>query len=65
VFVPFRDGIESLPVEHARSGHEFGEAELVWRRTECGEMGEADAGLPAECPDCGEPEEAPTYWTGD
>ncbi|MFC7157343.1 rubredoxin-like domain-containing protein [Halomarina halobia] len=65
VFVTVREGVEALTVEHARSGHEFGAAELVWRCTECGEMGEIDEGLPEECPNCGEPKESLMYWTED
>ena len=64
-FVTTREGIESLSVEHARSGHDFGEATLMWRCTNCGEMGELDEGLPDECPNCGEPKEALMYWTED
>lgn len=64
-FVSSREGVEALSVEHARSGHEFGEAELMWRCTECGEMGEIDEGLPEECPNCNSPKEALMYWTED
>jgi len=64
-FVTTREGVESLSVEHARAGHDFGEAELMWRCTECGEMGDIDEGLPDECPGCGEPKEALMYWTED
>jgi len=64
-FVSTRQGVESMSVEHARSGHDFGEAELMWRCTECGEMGEIDEGIPDECPNCGEPKEALMYWTED
>ncbi|WP_135821809.1 DUF7130 family rubredoxin-like protein [Halostella litorea] len=64
-FVSTRDGVEGLSVEHARSGHEFGEAELMWRCTECGEMGEIDEGLPDRCPGCGSEKEALMYWTED
>ena len=64
-FVTTREGVESLSIEHARSGHDFGEAELMWRCTNCGEMGEIDDGLPEECPNCGEPKEALMYWTED
>lgn len=48
VFLSTRDGIEGLSIEHARSGHSFGEAELMWRCLNCGEMGELDDedGLP-------------------
>ncbi|WP_128476946.1 DUF7130 family rubredoxin-like protein [Halorussus pelagicus] len=64
-FVSTREGVESMSIEHARSGHDFGEAELMWRCTECGEMGEIDEGIPEECPNCGEPKEALMYWTED
>ena len=52
-FVSTRDGVELLSIEHARSGHEFGDAHLMWRCTNCGEMREPDEGLPERCPDCG------------
>jgi len=64
-FVTTRDGIEALSVEHARSGHEFGKAELMWRCTVCGEMGEIDDGLPETCPNCGTERENLMYWTED
>jgi len=65
VFLTTRGGVESLSVEHARSGHAFGEAELVWRCTTCGEMGPIDGALPATCPNCDAPREALMYWTED
>ncbi|QLG49705.1 DUF7130 family rubredoxin-like protein [Natrinema halophilum] len=64
-FVTTRDGVEGMSVEHARSGHEFGEAELMWRCMECGEMGEIDGGLPDDCPNCGRSKENLMYWTED
>ena len=64
-FVTTDDGIESLSVEHARSGHDFGEAELMWRCLNCGEMGELDDELPDACPNCGVPKEELYYWTED
>ncbi|QSX00561.1 DUF7130 family rubredoxin-like protein [Haloterrigena alkaliphila] len=64
-FVTTREGAESMSVEHARSGHEFGEAELMWRCMECGEMGEIDEGLPEDCPNCGTERENLMYWTED
>ncbi|WP_226482267.1 anaerobic ribonucleoside-triphosphate reductase [Natrinema amylolyticum] len=64
-FVTTRDGAEAMSVEHARSGHEFGEAELMWRCMECGEMGEIDDGLPDECPNCNTEREDLMYWTED
>ena len=57
VFVTTRSGVEALSVEHARSGHTFGEAELMWRCMECGEMGRIDGDLPDECPGCDAPRE--------
>lgn len=65
VFVTLRDGKESLSVDHARSGHNFGEAELMWRCMECGEMGEIDEDLPDNCPNCGTEREDLMYWTED
>jgi len=65
VFVTFRDGVEALSVEHARTGHNFGEGELMWRCTECGEMGQIEDGLPDECPNCGVAKEQLMYWTED
>ena len=64
-YVTMREGLEAMSVEHARSGHEFGEAELMWRCMECGEMGELDDDLPGECPNCGAPKEDLMYWTED
>jgi len=64
-FVSTRTGVEHLSVEHARSGHDFGEAELMWRCTVCGEMGEIDEGLPDTCPGCNNGKENLMYWTED
>ncbi|WP_313692858.1 DUF7130 family rubredoxin-like protein [Halorarum halobium] len=64
-YVTTRDGIESLSIEHERAGHEFGEGELMWRCSDCGEMGEIDDDLPVECPNCGAPREHIYYWTED
>lgn len=63
VFLTTRDGVESFSVQHARSGHSFGEAELMWRCLDCGEMGEL--GLPETCPNCGVRREELMYWTED
>jgi len=38
-------------------GKDFGEGYLMWRCTECGEMGPLDEGFPDECPNCGAAEE--------
>jgi rubrerythrin len=63
-FVTTREGIEALSVEHERAGHEFGGAELVWRCSQCGAIGEL-GDLPEECPDCAAPREDLYYWTED
>ena len=65
VFVSTREGAESLSIEHARTGHTFGQGELMWRCTVCGEMGEIDEGLPETCPSCGTEKENLMYWTED
>ncbi|MGB9987044.1 DUF7130 family rubredoxin-like protein [Salarchaeum japonicum] len=64
-YVTTREGVESLSIEHERAGHEFGEAELTWRCSECGEMGDLHDGLPDECPSCGAEKEQLYYWTED
>jgi rubrerythrin len=64
-FVTSREGVERLSIEHARSGQSFGEAELMWRCSECGEMGEIDEGFPDICPNCGTEKENIMYWTED
>ena len=63
-FVSTRSGIDSLSVTHERAGHSFGEAELMWRCAECGEVGDIHA-MPDECPSCGAPKEDIYYWTED
>ena len=63
-YVTTREGIAKLSIEHERSGHEFGEAELMWRCTNCGEMGDVKE-LPDTCPNCGVPKEELYYWTED
>lgn len=64
-YVTMREGIEAMSVEHVRSGHEFGEAELMWRCSKCGEMGELEDDLPEGCPSCGAAKEDLYYWTED
>lgn len=54
IFVTTRGGMEQLSIEHARSGHAFGEAHLMWRCMDCGEMGPLDDSIPDRCPDCGQ-----------
>lgn len=64
-FVSTREGMELLSIEHARSGHEFGEAHLMWRCMQCGEMGEIDEGIPERCPNCNAEKEELMWWTED
>jgi rubrerythrin len=65
VFVSVREDVGSFSVEHVRAGHAYGEAELVWRCTECGEVGDLAETLPSTCPNCGVEREALMYWTED
>ncbi|SEQ80995.1 DUF7130 family rubredoxin-like protein [Natrinema salaciae] len=65
LYVTLRDGIEGMSVEHVRSGQAFGEAELMWRCWECGELGRLDHDVPDECPSCGADREDLYYWTED
>lgn len=65
VFVSTREGVEARSVEHVRSGHDFGEAHLMWRCMNCGEMGQIDEGLPETCPNCGVEKEQIMWWTED
>jgi rubrerythrin len=64
-YVTTREGVEALSIEHERAGHEFGEAELMWRCSECGELGDLQESFPEECPNCGVEKEAIYYWTED
>ncbi|MFB6135984.1 MAG: rubredoxin-like domain-containing protein [Halobacteriaceae archaeon] len=63
-FVTIREGVASMSIEHERSGHEFGEAELMWRCSDCGALGDLEE-LPDECPNCGAPAEHIYWWTED
>jgi hypothetical protein len=65
VFVTRREGVAALGSGHVRAGPAFGEAELVWRCTDCGEVDDLGDGLPDRCPACGAPREALMYWTED
>jgi len=65
VYVTTREGSPAMSIEHARSGHGVGEAELMWRCTECGEMGRIDDELPEQCPNCATERENLMYWTED
>jgi len=53
-----------LSVDHERTDR-AGEAELMWRCWECGEMGNLSAELPSSCPSCGADREELYYWTED
>ncbi|QLG60743.1 DUF7130 family rubredoxin-like protein [Halorarum salinum] len=64
-YVTTREGIVSLSIEHERAGHEVGEGELMWRCSDCGEMGDLDDEFPEACPNCGAPREHVYYWTED
>lgn len=64
-YVTLRDGLEGMSVEHVRSGKNFGEAHLMWRCLECGEMGDLENDLPEHCPSCGAEREELYYWTED
>lgn len=46
---------EHVSLEH-EPGQAFGEGYLMWKCTNCGEMGKLD-GMPEECPNCGAPKE--------
>lgn len=64
-YVTAEEGIKAMSIEHLRSGHEFGEAELMWRCWECGEMGKIDGEFPDMCPSCEAPREDIYYWIED
>lgn len=64
-FVTTREGVNALSIEHERAGHEFGEAELMWRCAECGELGDLQEAFPEACPNCGVEKEALYYWIED
>jgi predicted RNA-binding Zn-ribbon protein involved in translation (DUF1610 family) len=63
-FVTTREGIDALSVEHEHTTPGSGTAELMWRCSDCGEMGDIHD-LPEECPDCGAERERLFYWTED
>lgn len=62
--VTTREGIDALSIEHERAGHEYGEAELVWRCDDCGEVGDI-GNIPDNCPSCGADRTALYYWRED
>jgi len=63
-FVTTREGIAALSVEHEHTPHDVGEAELLWRCSDCGAVGDVED-IPDECPDCDAPREHLYYWTED
>jgi hypothetical protein len=64
-YVSFREGLEALSSEHVKSGGAWGEAELMWRCWQCGEMGRIEDDLPENCVSCGAAREELYYWTED
>lgn len=64
-YVTFREGLEGLSSEHVHPTGSFGEAELMWRCWDCGEMGTLDTDFPEACPNCGAEREQLYYWTED
>ncbi len=52
------------PESHRSTSGEFGEAYLMWRCMECGEMGSIES-IPEECPGCTASRESLYYWTED
>lgn len=64
-----RDGVSSGSTADRRrtsatARKDFGEARLVWRCDDCGELGSLTA-FPSACPDCGAGREALFYFTED
>ena len=55
---------DHVSLEHD-PGQGFGEGYIMWRCSECGEMGELDEGIPETCPNCGAPEEDIYAWLED
>ncbi|PSQ15236.1 hypothetical protein BRD00_14735 [Halobacteriales archaeon QS_8_69_26] len=64
-YVTLDDGLAELSVEHVRSSPQLGEAELMWRCWQCGEMGRLEGEVPECCPACDSPEEELYYWIED
>ncbi|MFB6137591.1 MAG: rubredoxin-like domain-containing protein [Halobacteriaceae archaeon] len=63
-YVTTEAGMEAMSVEHEHPGPQYGEAELMWRCSACGAMGDIDD-MPERCPDCEAPREDIYYWTED
>ena len=66
IMVSIREGADLRGLErHQKSGQSFGEAYIMWRCMNCGEMDEIEDGLPDNCPNCGVEKEELMYWTED
>lgn len=63
-YVTAKEGIRGLSVTHEHTIPEMGEAQLMWRCSACGEVGDVED-IPASCPACGAPREDLYYWTED
>jgi hypothetical protein len=63
-FVTTREGYAALSVEHEHPVPAHGEAELMWRCSDCGEMGDIEE-MPDACPSCDAAKERLYYWTED
>lgn len=63
--VTMLEGYEPRSAEHTHTATGVGEAELLWRCTECGELGRIEEGVPEACPDCGGAKESLMYWIED
>lgn len=64
IVVTNRTGMAALSIEHEHTPHELGEAELLWRCSQCGELGDIE-NMPERCPSCDSPKEDLYYWTED
>jgi hypothetical protein len=63
--VSTEEGIVGMSIEHVRAGHEYGEAEMMWRCYDCGEFGDLQEGMPEACPACGAAKEELYYYKDD
>lgn len=64
VVVTNRTGMAALSIEHEHPPHNLGEAELLWRCSQCGELGDIEK-MPDDCPSCGARKEELYYWIED
>lgn len=63
-YVTLREGMDALSVAHEHTVAAYGEAELLWRCSNCGEVGDVHD-VPEACPSCGAERERIYYWTED